>query len=405
METKILAVMLKDRDAYSLIRSHIVLKNYGREFQALTKFIEDYYERDGHAHHVDQQLLTEQIKNSTQNDKHADRFIGMLEEAVLTDVSTANVKQVVLAAKQLELGSELAMAIANRKDHAELLQKYTEIMGHEDLDSMLERGVEVYDASSLDDLLHHETDNSNKLVVYPLALNDRLDGGLQGSDHVTIFAPPETGKTALELTIAAGFARQGAVGIVFNNEERASRLRIRGLSCCTGMTMTEIRANPQAAKDIAEQVGYHNIIFISLSPGTLGQIEAFVDRYKAKWFIVDQIRHLNMKSENRTNQLEAAANGVRNIAKKYDAIGISITQAADSATGKAVLEMGDVDSSNVGIPGACDVLLGIGGTAEQRNQNIRVLSLAKNKIGGMHDNFPVRFNPFLSKYISIKEKE
>jgi hypothetical protein len=171
------------------------------------------------------------------------------------------------------------------------------------------------------------------------------------------------------------------------------------------MTAAEIRANPQAAKDIAEQVGYHNIIFVSLSPGTLSQIEAFVDRYKAKWFIVDQIRHLNMKADNRTNQLEAAANGVRNIAKKYDAIGISITQAADSATGKAVLEMGDVDSSNVGIPGACDVLLGIGGTNEQRNQNVRVLSLAKNKIGGMHDNFPVRFNPFLSKYVSIKDNE
>ena len=169
------------------------------------------------------------------------------------------------------------------------------------------------------------------------------------------------------------------------------------------MTAAEIRANPQAAKDIAEQVGYHNIIFVSMSPGSPRQIEALVERYKAKWFIVDQLRHLAVSSDTRTNQLEAAANAIRNIGKRYDAIAIDVTQAGDSAQGKAILDMGDVDSSNTGIPGACDVLLGIGATDQQVAQGIRVLSLSKNKIGGVHDSFPVRFNPSISKYVSAKE--
>lgn len=400
MESKLTKLMLDSRADYELVVQHINLKNYSKEFSIIQGFIKDYYDRDSKAERVNTELLVDLISASVQNEKHVERFKEFVEEALATDISAANVKEVVLQAKKQEMGNELAIAIVNGKEHDSLLIKYNELMAYTDLDALTEKGVEVYDTSDLDDLINHETDTSNKLRVYPLALNERLDGGLQGSDHVTIFAPPELGKTALELTIANGFARQGAVGIVFNNEERITRLRLRALSCCTGMTASEIRTNPQAAKDIAEQLGFHNIIFISLSPGTLSQIDAFVDRYKAKWFIVDQMRHLSMKSDNRTNQLEAAAVGIRTIAKRHDAVAISITQAADSAQGKSVLDIGDVDSSNVGIPGACDVLLGIGATEQQKEQNIRVLSLSKNKLGGVHDSFPVRFHPGLSKYVS-----
>lgn len=400
MESKLTKLMLDSRADYELVVQHISLKNYSKEFSIIQGFIKDYYDRDSKAERVNTDLLVDLISASVQNEKHVERFKEFVEEALATDISAANVKEVVLQAKKQEMGNELAIAIVNGKEHDALLKKYNEIMDFTDLDELLEKGVEVYDASSLDDLIEHETDPASKLQVYPLAINERLDGGMQGSDHLTLIARPEMGKTGLILTMANGFARQGAVGIVFNNEERVTRLRLRALSCATGMTATEIRANPQAAKDIAEQMGYHNIIFVSMSPGTPRQIEAFVERYKAKWFIVDQLRHLAVKSDTRTNQLEEAANAMRNIAKRYDAIAITVTQAGDSAQGKAVLDMGDVDSSNTGIPGACDVLLGIGGTEQQIAQGIRTLSLSKNKIGGVHDSFPVRFNPRISKFVS-----
>ena len=395
--------MLSSRESFYLILHYINRKIYSREFQILSDLIKDYYDRDDKAQRVDRTLMVELIAGSTNNDKHVERFTNIMDEALAFDTSEGNVREVVLNMKKHELGQSLAMAIANGQDHDDLLNEYSELLKYSQLDDLLEKGVEVYDASSLDELINHEVDPSTRIKVYPLALNERLDGGVRGSDHITILARPEMGKTGLVCTIANGFARQGHVGIVFNNEERIERLRLRALSCATGMTAAEIRANPQAAKDIAQQSGYHNIIFISLSPGTLGQIEAFVDKYKAKWFIVDQLRNLAMKSENRTNQLEAAATGVRNIAKKYDAVAISITQAGDSAEGKSILEMGDVDSSNTGIPGACDVLLGVGATDEQKKLGVRVISLSKNKLGGVHDNFPVRFNTMLSRYSSIQE--
>ena len=72
---------------------------------------------------------------------------------------------------------------------------------------------------------------------------------------------------------------------------------------------------------------------------------------------------------------------MRNFGKKYNMAAISIAQAADSATGKAILTRGDIDNSNVGIPGTADVLLGIGATEEQELAGIRVFSFVKNKLG------------------------
>ena len=98
------------------------------------------------------------------------------------------------------------------------------------------------------------------------------------------------------------------------------------------------------------------------------------------------------KSESRTNQLEAAATFARNMAIKHKMVSISATQAGDSARNKAILDMGDVDYSNTGIPAQADLMIGIGGTEEQESSGIRVLSLCKNKITGQHDNWPVRLN-------------
>lgn len=403
MERLILSVMLSSRESAYLILQYLNLKQWSREFQIIVGFIKGYYDRDPKAQSVDRLLLVELITAETANDKHIERFIGIVDEALLVDIGEGNVKQVVLNAKRTELGVELATAIANGKEHDDLVDKYQELLRFSSLDDMLETGVEVYEGGDLDELLEHDRNREGLLKLYPLALNERLDGGVGPGDHIIVYARPEMAKTALTLTMANGFAKQGARGIVFGNEDKVERVRMRGVSCNTGMTIPEIRGNPEEAKRIANDNNFHDIIFISLSPGTLGQIESFVDKYKPKWFIVDQIRNLAMKSENRTNQLEAAATGVRNIAKKYNAVGISVTQAGDSAEGKAVLEMGDVDNSNTGIPGACDVLLGVGGTPEQKAMGIRVMSLSKNKLGGIHDNFPVRFNQWISKYASLKE--
>ena len=403
MEKQTLSLALRSRADYELIAQHLQPKRWSRESQIVWGFIEDYYKRDRGASHVDRAVLGEIIQGSVNNDKHVDKFLAVVDEAAGIDVSGANIREAVLLAKRDELAQALAMAIANGKKHDDLLEEYNNVLNTESLEDQSDSGIEVYTAEDMEALLRDEIDPGSRLPVYPRALGDRLGGGLRGSDKLTLIARPEMGKTALILTIVCGFARAGYKGIIFNNEERIQRLYIRAISCITGLTGAEVRNDINRAMALAMERGFGNIRFVSMSPGNPRQIAAELDRMpEARWYVVDQLRNLAMKSDNKVNQLEDAARNVRDIGKARDLVVIDVTQAGDSASGKSVLDMGDVDNSNTGIPGACDVLLGVGANEQQMEQGIRVLTLIKNKVGeGNHENFPTRINPYISKYVSI----
>jgi hypothetical protein len=96
-----------------------------------------------------------------------------------------------------------------------------------------------------------------------------------------------------------------------------------------------------------------------------------------------------------------AANAVRQIGSRQNALAISVTQAGESAAGKPVLDMEDVDFSNTGIQGAVDVMIGIGASKDDENAGRRVISLPKNKRTGRHDFFPVEVDIQLNRVVSM----
>lgn len=400
MDFQILSAALQSREAWSLLKKYLNPKDWARETQILLDFISDYYGRDKAAEHVDMDVLNAIIASSTQNEKHAAKFTALAKEARETDISVPNVKELVLSAKRTELAEALAMAISNGKKHDKLLGEYVDLLGVESLEQ--DSTLETYTIDDIITLLEADADRSGVVPIYPKALGDRMDGGLLPGDAMIIIARPEMGKTALILTIVCAIARSGKKAIVFNNEEAISRLYVRAICCMTGLTIREVRANIPAAVEQARERGFGNLIFISMSPGSPQQIEAELEKHPdAVLFVTDQLRNLVVKAENRTNQLEAAAQEIRNIAKRRKVVSIAVTQAGDSGQNKSILDMGDVDNSNTGIPGACDVLLGVGANEKQREEGIRVLTLIKNKTTGNHESFPCRINPLISKYVSL----
>ena len=121
-------------------------------------------------------------------------------------------------------------------------------------------------------------------------------------------------------------------------------------------------------------------------------------KYKPDVFIVDQIRNLySSKNLTKVESLEYIAQCMRNLAKESSSVGVSVTQAGASAEGCLVLGLNDVDFSNTGIPSTADLMIGIGVTPEYDKSNRRVLSLAKNKITGVHSNIPVSVIPSISR--------
>lgn len=401
METLILSSALRSRDDFLLFKEHLDVKQWAREFQILFGLIDAYYHRDANVQAVDVQLLKQQIVAAYPVEKHADKFKALVDEAVLIEPPAANIRDTVLVAKRHGLAQALAMAIANGKEHADVLEQYNVVLAQESL-AALDDGIETYTADDIERLLNEDADESKKLPIMPRALNDRLEGGLKPCDSMILLARPELGKTALILTMACGLASRGYRVIIFNNEERIERLYMRAISCITGLTAREVRENIPYARQLAMDNGFSNLVFVALSPGSPKQIDAELEKYPdAAAFIVDQLRNLTIRTDNKTIQLEEAAKDIRNIAKRRRLVSIAVTQAGDSAENKSVLGMGDADGSNTGIPGACDVMLGVGADEQQKEQGIRVLTPIKNKISGQHEPFPVRINQFVSKYVSI----
>ena len=405
MEQHLLSAALKDRASLYLILDYITAKQYSREFQILIEKVKEYYDKDDTAEHVVTDVFTAHLAETVQNKKHLDNFVQIVNDATATDTSTANVQDIILTAKTNEAALNLSVALVNGdKNVHELMEKYRELSHYTTLDELTQAGVSILTLEDLDRVTADRLTRKGELVVYPLSLNERLDGGACGGHHIVTFARPEMGKSAFNITIACGFARQKAYGIYFINEDRVDDIYMRIIYNLSGMNKYDFAKNPEEAKRRAIENGLEYIRLIELSPGTPAQVEAFVDKFRPAWMVMDQLRNLNVKEANKVLQLEYATSAMRNIGKKYNVLTISTTQAGDSAEGKSVLGMGDVDFSNTGVAAQADVLIGIGASATDEAEGRRVLTICKNKISGRHENFPVKIRNDISRYLSYKEE-
>lgn len=407
MESQLLAAALARRDSCELILNYLVPKDYSREFQMLMENIKQYYARDNNANSVNRQLFCALLAESYSNKKHLERFIQVVDEAYNQETSVVNIDELILKGMLNATGDKLAVALANRDNTDKLLESYQHLKSLSTLDELDGQGTEVLTSDDIESVLSRKASGQGSLKIYPLALNEKLEGNASPGHHIVTFARPEMGKTALNTTISCGFAKQQADGIYFINEDRVDDVYTRHICNLSGIPERDIRQSDsqrRRAVELAMEKGFGYIRFISLSPGTLQQVEAFVDKFNPKWIVMDQLRNLNVKESNKVLQLEYATSGMRNIGKKYGCIVVSTTQAGDSAEGKAILGMGDVDFSNTGVAAQADVLLGLGATENDVQQGVRYINLSKNKLTGWHGAFPVRLTPQLSRFTSVSDK-
>lgn len=405
MEQPLLAASLRSRQDYDLIREYVDLKlsTYSKLFQIVMSKVGEYYARDGTAQFVLPEVLLTQIAESLRNVKHVERIQELVSEALASTGSDVNVRAAILLAKQQEVGDKLSQAVsgASGGDVDALLAELQELRAMTSLDDLAEQGLEVYHDLELEHLIASEFDPTSLIKVYPSSFNERLDGGAKRGHHITVFGRPEAFKSGFCINANCGFARQGFKSLYFINEDRPQDIILRHVSNLSGMNKRQIQADPKQAQALANANGFQNIIVVSCSPGTPAMIEEYCDKYQPDAIIIDQLRNLKVKADNRVNQLEYAATAARTIGKKCNVLVVSVTQAGDSGSNKAVLEMGDIDSSNTGIPAQADVLAGIGVDAVLEAENRRSISLPKNKISGRHEAFPVNIIPSLSRMTSV----
>ena len=377
MTPYILAALCVDRSAYEVIAPAMAgSKTLDPIMSAIFNGIHHYYTVDESAEYADLDTLFEQITAGLSNPKHKELVAAQM--SLIKDqcphVSTKNVKEIFRIYKEAELSRTIAatMASTNRTGASELLEEYLK----------LGEDVEVDKEPDLEDLIRERFNEEGLMPIYPSVLNAALDGGARKEHHLLVFARPEAGKSLISINIACGLARHGFKGLFLENEDRTDDTRMRFWNNLSGMTKEEIRGNTRLAQEKARANGINNIRVQAMSPGTPGEVKYYIKAEKPDFVIVNQIRNLNVRSGSRVEQLERAATEMRNIGKKFGTLQISITQAGDSADQKLVLDQGDVDFSNTGIPAACDVMIGVGVTRSHDEQDLRTLGTCKNKLSG-----------------------
>lgn len=398
-ERNLLAACFKERAAYEMCEKWGVQSTLTEHGKKLYDGIKEYYDRDDLAERVDPELLQGLVTAGLGNPKHKEFFSELVKAVAETEVSAPNVVSLVASQNREVAAGKLASALAagRKGDEVDSLiveyQKWSEGTVSTEESSVLE-------APSLGNIV--EERKGNRSPIMPRALNEAIRGGALPGHHVVVFARPETGKTLFMLNATASFLKNGKTVLYVGNEDPAEDIICRLVGRITGMRTEEVERDPARADKLARDAGYDNFIYAGLAPGTLGEIEQLVKEYEPDVLIVDQVRNLSVggSENNYTIKLEAASKGIRDIAKKYQLVAISVTQAGDSATGKSVLDMGDVDFSNTGIPATADLMIGIGASRDDVSANRLILSLCKNKIGGKHSIVPVIVDYSLGKLIS-----
>jgi hypothetical protein len=384
---------MRSRVAYSDIAGSGVPDGFDETVKPVWDAIVGFYERDARARCVDPELVQEAVRRGHLNPKRGTQAAEVVRELWDEEVSVENVRAHIVDTLKERAGMALASAIAGRKPEpeiAEALEQFQSVLA-------VPEPVEEEDTGWAG-ILRKESDPRSRMLVSPRVLNQHIRGGVLPGHNVTIFGRPESGKTALAITMACGFARRGHKVLYVGNEDPIQALMVRAISNLTDKTADELAEDPAQYERLALEKGAANLVFKSTAPGTMREVEALVKLHKPAVLFVDQLRNITgTKAGSYTELLDKNAQGVRALGKKYGMATVSITQAGDSASGKAILDMGDVDSSNTGIPGAADLMIGVGVTDALDMAGQRMLSLPKNKLGVVKAQVVVHIDPFRSK--------
>lgn len=393
-EKKILAVLLASREAYDKVHDYLDANDFSAESNLILRYVSEFYGTDGGTERVDMDVLLGRLQRAIPSPKQFEAIKNVVTN--LPVVSAPNITKELLELKRYATGLKLSQALAGNRGDAvsKYLETYNRLFALTELDVSKEIEACGLDLRSL--VSGHFT-GENLIKLRPKALNTRLDGGAKPGHHILLFAQTEMGKTLFAINMVAGFLADNHKVMYVGNEDPAADIMMRLGSCLSGMDKHQIIQNPELATQRCEQAGVENFTMVEASPGTFYRIRKLADKYNPKIILLDQLRNIDVKADGRTNQLEKAATEARNLAKSHGVLVVSITQAADSASGKRVLNRGDVDSSNVGIPGQVDVMVGIGASEEEEAGGFRTISLPKNKLGGDHTHFPVQFEPKFSR--------
>jgi len=254
----------------------------------------------------------------------------------------------------------------------------------------------------------HQQDNLTPGLLWPLRSLNEVLGPLRKGDFGFLFARPETGKTTFLTHSVTHMAKQAATPLVwFNNEEKGTKVMKRCYQALFGLPQATILSNlPHYKKKWDEEIK-GKILIKDEAKITKKQVEDVCRRHTPSLIIFDQIDKIEgFDGERYDLKMKAIYQWARELAKIYGPV-IAVCQAGGTGENKKWLQMTDVDSSHTAKQGEADWMLGIGKIDKEGLEEVRYLSVPKNKLDGdpqftkedrRHDKWEVIIKPEVARY-------
>ena len=392
LEVKILEAAFNDRKSFDIIRELVPSDTLSDASRHMLDAVDNFYGTDTSATSVDKELFKEILKE--EYPKTHGELTSIVDD--LGDTSPANVIKEIGNLRKKDLARELAGELLQKADSQRVRDLWKDLQN-----PLLTHIEEATPASAnLQELMEDVTDDSQRILMYPNSLERRLETGARHGNHVVVFARPNVGKTAFVINLVRGLLRDGRRVAYFMNEEPSQQVVKRLVQRITGRDNANIQQHlGEAVKESEELLS--RLYIKDLSPGTFRDIYGLTNVVKPDVVVIDQLRNIKTKEDNRVIALEKMAMEARALGKEHNALVISVTQAGDSARNKLVLDDGDIDFSNTGIPATADLIIGIGCNDEYRAKGRRMITIVKNKLGSEHSSFPVSIDEGLAKILSL----
>jgi len=404
MDNKLLNSIYIGRDNFDTLQQYIDSDDFSGAGRVLYTYASEYYNNDPSAQHIDVEVILHKLKrNSIKNvQQYEDILYGFTH-----DISTINIQDEIVKFK-LEQTSDLLVEqlVSEDPNKAEKVRELIELYDTYDSGSITATQAEVsklFTNVDIADLLEPFSD-ANLIPIYPAGLNAKIGGGVTKQSHIVIFARPEIGKSLFAINMGSMMAIRGKRVTFVEMEDPTAATHLRFVSCLTGISRDELRGDPALlpkARKLLAARGYENITVCETANGTPRELERIIQETRPDILFVNQLRQLKFKGvDGEVALLARAGNTMRNLAKKYDIVTVSIHQAADEADGKLTLDLRDMYMSKTALQGDIDLALGIGANQEFYDNHRRMISVCKNK-NGWHGKHPVLINEQLSRVRDI----
>ena len=234
----------------------------------------------------------------------------------------------------------------------------------------------------------------------------RVCEGVNAGHLIEVGARPNTGKTSFHASLIAspgGFAHQGARCIILCNEEGPHRVGARYLTAATGMTMHQVKENPQRAQELYSPVRKH-IDIKDASNRDMAWVESVCKSYKPDIVVLDMgDKFARSQGFARPDEaLKANAIYARQIAKSHNCAMFYMSQLSAEAEGKVILNQSMMEGSRTGKAAEADLMVLIAKNPPLEGQDEegpeRHLNVVKNKLTGWHGSVTCQLDYKTARY-------